>query len=537
MDYDGILLGSGHNSLILQAYLGRAGFKTICLERRAVAGGGLTTIEDPRRAGFFHNTHSFYHRAITRMPWYQDLELERLGAAYIEPELNVALQLRSGRTLEWWTDFERTCESFARFSTRDAAAIRRWRDEFLPILDDILVPESQSPPVRPAQRAELLARTAAGRRLLEVSRHSPLEFVTSEFENPVIQAGLLFFNGLREVDLRAPGFGHHIPALLAGRHKAQMCRGGSAALASALVAAVEASGGRIQLNTSPRRIVVEADRAAGVETQDGSVIPARHFVVSGLNPVQTFLELIDPECLRAEWREKALNFRFNLLAPLFAIHVNLRSPPLYLASGKQPFMIVLGLEHSAQFLDIVRCHEEGTIPPTVMWGSCPTLFDPTQAPPGFHTAFMWEKLPYRLTGDPLNWDRERERHAQKMLEVWTEYAPNLRDSVLDWFAKTPVDTERTLPNMRYGDLLVGALSHGQTGYNRPFEGAGQYRGHVRGLYLCGGSTHPGGNITGLPGYNCAQVILGDLGAAEAIPSIRQTPPRSLPKAPPPGSLD
>ena len=65
--------------------------------------------------------------------------------------------------------------------------------------------------------------------------------------------------------------------------------------------------------------------------------------------------------------------------------------------------------------------------------------------------------------------------------------------------------------MRGGDLLVGALSNGQTGYNRPFAGAGCYRAYIPNLYLCGSSSHPGGNITGLPGYNCAQVLLADLG--------------------------
>ena len=138
--YDGILLGAGHNTLILQAYLGRAGLKTVCLERRGVAGGGLSTVEDSRRPGFLHNTHSFYHRAINQMPWYRDLELERLGAQYLEPPLNVALMLRDGRSLTWWTDFERTVDSFARFSSKDAATLRRWRDEFVPILDEILLP-------------------------------------------------------------------------------------------------------------------------------------------------------------------------------------------------------------------------------------------------------------------------------------------------------------------------------------------------------------------------------------------------------------
>ena len=103
--YDGIILGSGHNSLILQAYLCRAGLDVICLERRDVAGGGLATVEDPRYPGFLHNTHSFYHRAITHMPWYRDLEIERHGGCYIEPDLNVALVREDGDVLEWWTDF------------------------------------------------------------------------------------------------------------------------------------------------------------------------------------------------------------------------------------------------------------------------------------------------------------------------------------------------------------------------------------------------------------------------------------------------
>jgi phytoene dehydrogenase-like protein len=124
---------------------------------------------------------------------------------------------------------------------------------------------------------------------------------------------------------------------------------------------------------------------------------------------------------------------------------------------------------------------------------------------------MWEKLPYRLEGDPRNWDRERDRHGQRMLAVWTEYAPNLKDAVLDAVPRSPLDTERTFPNMREGDLLVGAFMDGQVGHHRPFPGAGHYRGHVPNLYLCGSSSHPGGSITGLPGYNCAQVVLADLG--------------------------
>ena len=75
------------------------------------------------------------------------------------------------------------------------------------------------------------------------------------------------------------------------------------------------------------------------------------------------------------------------------------------AAGKRPelaraFMVILGLERFAQFDEIVRAHEAGEQPPLVAWGATPTLFDPTQAPPGGHTAFLWQKVPYALRGSP-----------------------------------------------------------------------------------------------------------------------------------------
>ena len=108
--------------------------------------------------------------------------------------------------------------------------------------------------------------------------------------------------------------------------------------------------------------------------------------------------------------------------------------------------------------------------------------------------------------------------AAAMLALWRKHAPNLADAVLDSFTRTPIDTERSLPNMREGDLLVGAFTNGQVGYHRPFPGAGSYRTHLPGLYLCGSSSHPGGNITGLPGYNAAQVILADHGRCRRMVS-------------------
>jgi len=228
--FDGIILGAGHNALVLQAYLSRCGLRTLSLDRAPIPGGGLMTIDNPRLPGFRHNPHSFFHRGLTAMPWYRDLELERHGVRYLEPKLNVAMILRDGRTLEWWTDLDRTVASCARFSKRDADTVRRFAEEFRPVAEKILLPEAQSPPLEPGLRRRLLEGSALGRRLLEISALSPLEFVTGHFENDIVRAGLLFFNGLREVDLRLKGFGHSIPALLASRPMAQMAVDGTAAL-------------------------------------------------------------------------------------------------------------------------------------------------------------------------------------------------------------------------------------------------------------------------------------------------------------------
>ena len=149
-DYDGIILGAGHNALILQACLGKAGLRTIAIERRHVAGGGLTTVEDPRHPGFLHNTHAFFqrdhHDAVACRA-----ELARHGAHYIEPELNVALlPATAARSNGGRTSIDGTVVRGVQ--PENADALRRWQHEFVPILRDILPPESRSVPLPPDER-------------------------------------------------------------------------------------------------------------------------------------------------------------------------------------------------------------------------------------------------------------------------------------------------------------------------------------------------------------------------------------------------
>src|SRR5262249_8824797 len=158
---------------------------------------------------------------------------------------------------------------------------------------------------------------------------------------------------------------------------AQMSRGGSVALARALEAAVRQNGGEIAVMCEPRRVLGEGGRAGRVGTTDGQMYRARPFVGCSLHPHQTFIDLLPRELMPHAVREQAARFQYNLLAPLFALNLVLREPPRYAARSAHPeldhaFMVILGLDHVDQFSDIVRHHEAGTIPPTVMWGACPT---------------------------------------------------------------------------------------------------------------------------------------------------------------------
>jgi phytoene dehydrogenase-like protein len=141
----------------------------------------------------------------------------------------------------------------------------------------------------------------------------------------------------------------------------------------------------------------------------------------------------------------------------------------------------------------------------------PSVVDDTLAPPGAHVASLFcqhvhPDLPALLPG--RSWDDARDEVADRMIDTVTRFAPNFRASVLGHRALTPQDLEREF-GLVGGDIFHGALTLDQLFAARPVLGHGSYRAPVRGLYLCGSGTHPGGGVTGVPGHNAARVILRD----------------------------
>ena len=173
------------------------------------------------------------------------------------------------------------------------------------------------------------------------------------------------------------------------------------------------------------------------------------------------------------------------------------------------------MDSREDMVEFPRAHEEGRIPDKLFFnGTTPTVFDPSQAPPGKHTAFMWQMVPYSLAeGGAGRWREIQDELLDALHDRWAEFAPNLKKPgvVVNRFCQTPLDIEAHIATMVRGDQLVGHLADEQFYDRRPLPELSGYRTPIGGLFLCGGCCHPGGNITGGPGYNSAKVIAEDLG--------------------------
>ena len=332
-----------------------------------------------------------------------------------------------------------------------------------------------------------------------------------------MQAGLLFFNGLREVDLRVARLrpSHRGAAReprqgadVARRHRGAGARTGSRGARERRRNPADDRAGADRRRERPRRR--RRDRRRRVHPRAA----LRRLVAQSARRPSSICST--RRWCRARSAIMSKRFQYNLLAPLFALHLNLREPPRYAASAEHPelaqaFMVIMGLDHVDQFHDIVRHHEAGTIPPTVMWGACPTVFDPSQAPPGRHTGFMWEKLPYRLNGDAANWDaRARRAWPRDAGALAAARAQSRRRG--DRLVHALAARCRALPAEHARGRSAGRRLHQRSDRLSPPVPRRRRLPHAHsGLYLCGSSSHPGGNITGLPGYNAAHAIRSDLG--------------------------
>jgi phytoene dehydrogenase-like protein len=512
--YDGIIIGSGQHGLILGSYLAKLGLKVLLLERRLLYGGGIGT-QEVTIPGFYHQLHSVNHFNISKTPWYSDLELKQ-SVRYIEPRYDFAQPHRDGSALVFSRDIDETVASIARFSQRDAKTYREWNLRADKISDKIFWPERYSEPLPEAARDELLARSSIGRDFLEIINRQPLTAVKELFECERVQLLLLFKLSLfgtvlyDQVTTRSP-----MGALIRAFDQSagyEVCAGGSVSLARGLMEVFVKCGGHFRTASHVERIVVEGGRATGVELDDGRTIQATQFVASTVDVPQTFRKMIGLEQLPKAYQEKVKKFKQTNWS-LFGLHLSLNEAPRHLGTEFDPHVnealkINLGCESLEQLFAL---HDEvaaGKIPSSVSFGTGQiTTFDASQAPKGKHTAYGWHAMPYAPGGKPANIENIKEEFAARMLEKWREYAPNMtRDNILSQFIWTANDYSRELINMTEGDIFMGSFAGEQSMWNHF-----GYRTPIRGLYMAGSPTHPGGAISGGGGYIASRIIAEDLG--------------------------
>jgi phytoene dehydrogenase-like protein len=297
-------------------------------------------------------------------------------------------------------------------------------------------------------------------------------------------------------------------------------KGGMGAITQAMEKAARSYGVAIMTGSEVEKILVSRDaEARGVRLKDGREF-ASEIVVSNTDVKKTFLNLVGEDFLDQKFVSKVK--RLKNRASCIKFHSAIKElPDLSRYLGRRDGFDPKMLAHifPAYSLDYFKRSWDDSMSgrPTrspIIQVQIPTVYDASLAPSGQHVMSMWVRYePYDLKNGE-SWDDIRQREGEFLIDTLSNYAPNVRKIMIDWQLRTPLDLERivglTGGNIRHIDMIPG-----QTLWSRPIPGWADYKTPIKGLYLCGADTHPGGEVTGAPGHNSAQVILQELQLQQA----------------------
>ena len=514
---DVIIVGAGHNALGAAAYLQRVGLKTLVLERNAVAGGGVIS-KELTLPGFKHDCHAsgVVHLQGHPILTADELELKsRFGLEFAYPEASYMTVFGDGDTLTCYADLDRACADIARYSENDAVAYREmvaYMDEIMPMINMSMA----RPPLPFAGFVGMLGQMPGGTDLLGAMMKSAYDIVEERFEHPKVKLHLLKWvtEGLTcEFEHKTTGVAMLYLIGFSHSHPAGVPVGGMGALSQSMIRCIEHYGGEVRTNTEVTRIINDNGTVRSVELASGEILTANKAVIANIHPhlLGDKIDGLDPTLIKRAKQVQLADFSGIL------INCALREAPRWTSGTDADSCLYINVVEDCtvdglrRYTDRLSLGELPEQPVAVV--SNHTNFDPTRAPDGQHTLYVFSWAPGALAdGGMERWDDIKEERADKVMEWLAQYAPNLSgDNILARHVDSPLDMVRHSPSFQRGDLTGSAMYLYQMMGMRPTPELSNYRvPGADGLYLCGPAMHPGGGITG-GGRPVAIRVLEDLG--------------------------
>jgi phytoene dehydrogenase-like protein len=518
---DVIVIGAGHNGLVAAGYLARAGKRVLVLEAREVVGGACVTEE--LIPGSRWSSCAFI-AGLLRPEIIRDLELERFGLDLYQGDVLGFSLFRDGRNMYFWKELDRTLREIERYSTDDARSflefglrVRRFAE--------LVTPWLLRPPPSRSQVLQEFEQAGEEDLFNEFFLSSTRDVLDRYFESEHLKGFLTFF-GMISIwgGPSTPGtayvYGHHAWGEFKGQFgQFGFVRGGMGGITRALAASAEASGAEIRTSSPVARLLVRDGAVQGVALEDGEEITAP-LVVSNADPKRSLLQLVDRDVLESGFatRVEAIDQRGSMAR----IHLLIDELPAYIGTdgprqGPQHRGHQLLGASVENFESAWEAERRGMFPDEyVIEAVIQSTTDETLAPPGKHTLTLGvQQLPLELAD--TTWAEAKESWADAVVENLFEYAPNLRDHIVDRAVITPLDLERDY-HLTGGNIFHGAMFLDQLFGARPLPELASYRTPVQGYYLCGAGLHPGGGVMGAPGHNCAAMVLRDSGQ-DGLPRV------------------
>ncbi len=533
--YDIIIIGAGHNGLVCAAYLLKAGYTVLLLEKRSVPGGAATTEEAlPKEApGFKFNLCAIDHEFIHLGSVVEELELAKYGLEYLFCDPVVFCPHPDGKYFLGHRSVEKTCAEIARYSARDAQKYAEFIEYWTRVIR-AMSPMFNAPP---RSLLDIAGNFDLGKvkDLLSVvgSTHKALDFVRTMlssaedlmqewFDSEFLKAPLVRLSA----ELGVPpsqknlGIGTMMMAL---RHDPGMARpkGGTGALVQALVNRVKATGGEILCDQSVKQVLVDQGRAVGVRLANGSEYRATKGVISNIDAKRLFLNMVDKAdvdaanpALGERLERRIVNNNETILKVDLAM-----SEPLKFIHHDHKDEYLIG---SVLIADSVRHVEIAHTDPAIgkipdadpsLYVVQPTMLDPSMAPDGKHTVWIEFFAPYQIAGlegtghNGTGWtDDLKHKVADRIVDKLAEYAPNVKTAAIARRVESPAELGERLGALK-GNYYHIDMTLEQMVFFRPLPEIANYKTPIDGLFLTGAGTHPGGSISGMPGRNCARVFL------------------------------